>query len=433
MQYRADDTALRRGRVLVLGTDQRVVLAMVRSLGRQGLTVHVGWCAPNSVAIRSRYVAKVHYIPPYTPDDDCWKDILLSVLARESFDLVIPCNDSTLVPLVANRADFAAYPQILIQPDELFSVVSDKFNTYQLAVSQGVNVPRGRVIDGSVDPDDIIDEFGLPLVLKPQSTFTVKNTGTSNVVQKVRTRAELHDALKELGTKRVLVQENFVGRGVGLEMLVHEGTLLFAFQHARIHETVEWGSSYRRSVEITPEFLDAAKRLMRAIRYTGVAMAEFIVDPNSSRWVFLEINGRFWGSLPLAVEAAGDFPYYLYQMAVEGQREFPSNYRRNVRCRNLTLDWGWLKSRYRDKGWRKILLPFELVGQLISIVVHRDHLDCFSLDDPLPQWFELRELFRQGWAKVIRSVVRRPTETAPTIVTDQESDSAVVEIVRSAL
>src|SRR6185503_6339152 len=115
----------------------------------------------------------------------------------------------------------------------------------------------------------------------------------------------------------------------------HDGQVLSAFQHARIHETTEWGSSYRRSVAISPELLEASQRLMQAIRYTGVAMAEFIVNPKSGQWVFLEINGRFWGSLPLAVAAGADFPYYLYRLLVEDNRDLPTDYRLGVRCRNL--------------------------------------------------------------------------------------------------
>jgi predicted ATP-grasp superfamily ATP-dependent carboligase len=400
----------RTGRVLVLGTDQRVVLAVVRSLGRQGLTVHLGWSARNSIAARSRYVAHVHELPRYNPVSDLWKQELLAVLRREPFDLVIPCNDSTLVPLIANRSDFAEFPQIYLLPPDVFSTVSDKFNTYRLAQDLGVNVPRGRVIDRSADPDELIQEFGLPLILKPQATITVHNAALANVVRRVGSREDLAEAVAQLGEQPVLVQENFAGRGVGVEMLVQDGEVLVAFQHARIHETMEWGSSYRKSVPLTPHLLEAARTLMRGIGYTGVAMAEFIVDPLTDRWVFLEINGRFWGSLPLAVAAGADFPFYLYQMLVEGERKFPTDYRLGVRCRNLPLDLGWMKSRFSGDGWRKLVAPLQMAAQLSTIALHGDHLDSFSLDDPRPQITELRELAGRAVTKMAgRAGVQSPT------------------------
>jgi predicted ATP-grasp superfamily ATP-dependent carboligase len=396
--------------VLVLGTDQRVILAVTRSLGRQALIVDLAWCPADSMAAHSRYASRVHEISPYSPHDGRWKQELLGLLQRETYDLVIPCNDSTLVPLVAHRTDFAGFPQIHLPPDEVFAVVSDKFRTFQLAQSLGVNVPRGRVVDGSANPRELIQAFGLPLVLKPQATVTVETEGMANVVRKVHACSELEIALQEHGARQVLAQENFVGRGVGIEMLVHEGDVLVAFQHARIHETVEWGSSYRKSVPVMPQLLEAAQRLMKALGYTGVAMAEFILNPDTGRWVFLEINGRFWGSLPLAVAAGADFPYYLYQMVVEGRRQFSREYRLGVRCRNLLLDIGWMRKRYAVSGWRKLATPFRAAGQLAMIALCRDHLDSFSFDDPRPQFSELRGLAEKASAKLMRKFIRERVE-----------------------
>ena len=61
---------------------------------------------------------------------------------------------------------------------------------------------------------------------------------------------------------------------------------------------------------------------MRALRYTGVAMVEFKVNAKTGEFVLIEINGRFWGSLPLAVAAGANFPLWLYQMWVENREDF---------------------------------------------------------------------------------------------------------------
>jgi len=394
-------------KVLVLGTDDRVILAVVRSLGRKGLCVHLGWCAADSIAARSRYVKQVHTIPAYSAQSDAWIQALRSLLERENFDLVIPCNDSTLVPLVANRDSFSEFDNIYLLPDDVFNVVSDKFNTFNLAQSLKINLPHGEIVDGAADAGDLAKRFGLPLVMKPQATITVGNVGLANVVRKVHSVEEAQAFLNELGEGQVLVQENFVGRGVGVEMLVHEGRVLVSFQHRRIHETVEWGSTYRESAEVNPELLNAAERFMAACNYTGVAMAEFIVNA-AGRWVFLEINGRFWGSLPLAVAAGADFPYYLYQMLAEGRREFPRGYRRSVRCRNLLLDYRWLKDRRRGLG--KLLLPLSAARQLCLGVYKRDRLDSFAFDDPRPQFCELAKFAGMALEKVLQRSKRSSTE-----------------------
>ena len=78
---------------------------------------------------------------------------------------------------------------------------------------------------------------------------------------------------------------------------------------------------------------------MRALRYTGVAMVEFKVNAKTGEFVLIEINGRFWGSLPLAVAAGANFPLWLYQMWVENREDFSEKPKIGLYCRNLQADW----------------------------------------------------------------------------------------------
>ena len=63
-------------------------------------------------------------------------------------------------------------------------------------------------------------------------------------------------------------------------------------------------------------------------------MVEFKWDQATDTFALLEINGRFWGSLPLALAAGVDFPYYLYQIAVGDTPEPPPSYPLGVVARD---------------------------------------------------------------------------------------------------
>ncbi len=405
------------GDVLVLGTDCRVVLAVARSLGRHGVRVHLGWSASESIANRSRYVERVHELPPYDPDNDTWKRALKSLLRNRPFDLVIPCNDSTTVPLHHHRDDFAEFPQIYLPPAEAFEIAFDKIKTHELARSVEVAVPRGQTIYSAREVDELLAGFEPPFVLKPRATVTPETRGASNVVQKVNTLAEVRELVDSPSfAGGLMVQENFWGKGAGVEVIVHEGDVKMAFQHARIHETTSWGSSYRKSVPLDAELLDATRKLMKALNYTGVAMAEFIVNPHTGDWVFLEINGRFWGSLPLAVASGAHFPYYLYQMLVEGKTDFPQDYTFDVRCRNLILDMQGREQWLPSGRWAKAMALMRTVPKILF----RDRLDSFAVDDMKPGLVELMQLGRRccskAWCKLWlvgrRNVDARSTEAA---------------------
>jgi predicted ATP-grasp superfamily ATP-dependent carboligase len=378
------------------------VLAVARSLGRRGLEVHLGWCPAESPAHRSRYVAASHRLSPYRHDRADWKQDLGDLLQRESYDLVVPCNDSTVVPLQVHCAEFAAYGELYLIPQRAFEVAFDKFHTYELARSLGIAVPAGGVFAEADEALRGSEGLGYPLILKPRSTFPLQSQGGSRVVERATDRADLRDRLKQPKWRDgVLVQERFAGTGLGVELLACKGCVLTAFQHVRIHETMEYGSSYRRSAPLTPALLDAAARLMKALDYTGVAMVEFIVDLATGGWALLEINGRFWGSLPLAVAAGADFPYYLYQMLVEGRREFPTAYRSGVRCRNLVLDWQAQMRTCRAAGlsWPRRLA--RIARHSSNLLLLRDHFDNLTWDDPWPGLVELAGL---GHARAISAV-----------------------------
>jgi protein-tyrosine-phosphatase/predicted ATP-grasp superfamily ATP-dependent carboligase len=397
--------------VLVLGKDTRAALSVIRSLGRRGLEVHVAWCDPRSPAARSRYVSALHRIPPPSLHDVGWRDRLLELLGRENFDLVIPCNDPAILPLQRHRKDLAAFQSTLyLLDDRAFRVAFDKLESYELARSLGIPVPRRVHASHLEDLPRVLASFSLPVLVKPRASFTVERLASKHHVRWARSPQELTSLVQAcLPLGAVAVEERVSGRGVGVEVLAHQGEVLVAFQHVRLHEPPGGGgSSYRRSAELDPGLLQATQTLLKALGYTGVAMVEFKVDSDRGTWAFIEINARFWGSLPLALAAGVDFPYYLYEMWVEGKREFPSGYRRGIYCRNLVNDLVWMREHWRaNRGdpTRTTVPRWRLPAELVRLVTFREHSDTFVRDDPWPGLVELWNGVRKG----VRLVVPEPS------------------------
>lgn len=398
------------GKVLVLGTDTRVVLAILRSLGRKRIATDVAWIDPESIALRSRYLRRFHAIPDYSPASDLWKERLTDLLEKEKYDLVIPANDSTLVPLQLHRKDFERFAEVPLHEDATFDVVFDKARSFDLARRLGVNVApaiRVEAFDRRSLPADLV----FPAIVKPLTTFDgEREDGASNVVLKIENWGDLERTLRTPPYDRgCLVQEFFPGVGMGVEVLAHEGRILTAHQHQRLHETMSYGSSYRKSVPLDGELYGAAEKLMAALRYTGVAMVEYLYDLESKRWIFVEINGRFWGSLPLAVAAGADFPYYFYRYRVAGIRTFPREYRTGVYCRNLLLDWQGRNTRKRTGRSR----TRDLVDDVVALASVRDHFDSFAWDDVQPAMSEIARFAGRGIAKLGRQIKRRAARATP--------------------
>ena len=241
-------------------------------------------------------------------------------------------------------------------------------------------------------------ELGFPVFLKPETSSRLPNPFARQNVHRAGDSAQLERYGAEiLAYGPVLAQQNVSGIGVGVEFLSHEGEILTAFQHERVHEAPGGGrSGYRRSVLLDPEMYGAVEQLARALKYTGLAMVEFKQDPATRRWALLEVNGRVWGSLPLAIAAGVDFPRYLYEMLVLGRRDFPKRYRANLYCRHWTADLGWLRSKTsadrRDKSLT-IQPKASLGSEIFNIVSGRERSDTFQFVDPLPAFVDLKQYF----------------------------------------
>src|SRR5208337_852450 len=400
------------GKVLVLGIDNRSSLTVIRSLGRRNLEVHIGWCTVDCEALYSKYISKIQYIP-FTKDIS-WKDSLTSLMVREQYNIVIPCHDQTLIPLQLNRNYLEPFGMIYLLEDQVFDIVFDKFKANDLAYSLGIPLPRGKIISDISQVEAVLSEFKFPVILKPRSSFTIYNLENKYYVHKVYNPKELRTCLLSLFSQgNVLIQENFPGTGVGVEFIADHGEILLAFQHVRVHEPVTGGgSSYRKSVPIHAELIDATRRLIKSLNYTGVAMIEFKFNFETGKWIFVEINGRFWGSLPLAVAAGADFPYYLYQLIVEGRRSFPQDYKVGLFCRNLTNDLGSLpqnlKLYYADPS-SKAFSKKKVAEELSNILLLRERSDTLVIDDPMPGLVELGRLIRKAtliiWIKILLSML----------------------------
>ncbi len=394
------------GRALVLGSDTRSFLAVVRSLGRSGLEVHVAWCPLQSVSLSSKYVAAIHHIPYYRADDNAWVDSFNELTCRYEFDLVLPCEDAALLPLQLFRRRLVGTERIYLLSDEAFQITSDKERTYALAHELGIPLPRQVLVRTEEQLCVAASDFGLPMFVKPLRSAQANDPRVRCSVLKIASGEDMQSASRRmLADGAALVQQCFAGLGVGVETLCRSGEVLVAFQHERVHEPLSGGgSSYRKSVQLNPELLDATRRLMKAMDYTGVCMVEFRVNRDSRRWVLLEINGRFWGSLPLALAAGVDFPRYLYEMVKRGKNQFNVVYQNNVYSRNWRIDLGFIRSVLRTQKATASRIKFlfnAFAAGVWNLACLREHSDTLTIDDPYPAVDELTTLAARGVVEVL--------------------------------
>jgi predicted ATP-grasp superfamily ATP-dependent carboligase len=262
-----------------------------------------------------------------------------------------------------------------------------------LAGSLGLRVPFTVVLEDEAQARQAAAAAPYPVVLKPRFSAEPSASGGVRVTggpAYARTPEQLLEAYRHM-TRRcraVLLQEFVAGEGAGYFALMQHGTLLAEFAHRRLRDVrpTGSGSSVRESVPVPAGLRRAALAMLGALGWQGVAMVEFRVRPDGTP-VFMEVNGRFWNSLALAVRAGIDFPRLLVDMTTTRAAACPESYRPGVRCRWLLGDL-----RHLAEVWRGAPAgyPSRFPGRLRTLAeflrpVPGTFHDNFQLDDPLPE------------------------------------------------
>jgi predicted ATP-grasp superfamily ATP-dependent carboligase len=194
----------------------------------------------------------------------------------------------------------------------------------------------------------------------------------------------------------LLLQQRIVGPGIGIFLLLWDGKQAAQFAHRRLCEKPPSGgvSVYRESIAVDEALRDQSRALLEHFAWRGVAMVEYKRDMETGRAYLMEVNGRFWGSLQLAIDAGVDFPRLLAACALAQHVEPVTTYRIGVRSR-----WWWgqidhLIGRLRKRGKTAPLPPGTvtagraLADLLIAPFRREDYEEVLWWNDPRPFWNE---------------------------------------------
>ena len=381
-------------KILVLDGNENQAVACVRSLARAGHRVSVGASTSWSKAGWSRFAESSFTYPAPQDSADRFVARIRDEAAREPGTLVLPVTERTTLPLSACREEiFNAGGRMVLPPHETVTRAFDKTETTRLASSLGVAVPKTFYVTNSAEGREIADSINYPAVIKARSSEQVSASGkvvATGAPLYARNAKELLAAIEQvsLRSSAALVQDYVEGEGAGYFALMREGELRLEFAHRRIRDVrpTGSGSAVRASALPDPRMREAALRILQALRWHGVAMVEFRVRPDGTP-VFMEVNGRFWNSLPLPVYAGADFPARLAEMAERGDVATASGYRLGVRCRWLLGD-----ARHLMEVWRGApegyagKYPGRLRATLDFLTpVRGTYHDNFMMSDPMPE------------------------------------------------
>ncbi len=390
---------------ILLDGDQRSTLAATRALGKKGITVRVGAVNKNSISSSSKYCSESFvYTSPYM-DETSFINQIYSYVSNLENAILFPMTDMTTNIVLQNIRTELKNVKIPFVNYEQFVAASDKCNLFKIAKIMGIPIPQTIFSDNYLNETSMLtDVYGInfPVVVKPARSVVRTDTGWMKTkVRHVSNRNEVINTITEMNLigNDYLIQERIEGSGIGIFCLVKNGDILCHFAHKRIREKPPSGgvSVLCESIDAPINALESARKLLASLNWNGVAMVEFKWDNRDNLPKLMEINGRFWGSLQLAISAGVNFPYLLYSMAAGEKIDLPKEYTVGIKSRWELGDLDHLLIRMTNSN-KRLHLSLNTISRVELL---REYIcdyfrpsiknEIFRLDDPWPFMYELKD------------------------------------------
>jgi predicted ATP-grasp superfamily ATP-dependent carboligase len=389
--------------VLILGAEPRISIPIARSLHRRAVPVDVTALSATEPHLWSRSIRS--YVRLAGKDSPELHQDLARRISHQKYEMLIPATDAALAFIAEHDDSLRQLLYVACPPKHIIDRVLNKSITLEIASEAGVSVPHSVRVLNLNELEAAAQKLQFPVIAKPYH----KNCETDFKVKHFQNSEALRKAFPHGISGGLLLQEYVPGEGVGIEVLMHAGDALATFQHRRLKEVPASGGAAAIAIAERPEpvLLDQAVRLLRALEWEGVAMVEFRYDRSTHRSALMEVNGRYWGTLALPINAGVDFPWYQWQLA-HGQKPSVSPAYPVDLCWRWTAGylrrWHGLAPRVLKQSLKRPAAVSQLVPNLVDLTSH-DSL--WNVTDPLPSIAEVLGEFGGLLRSDLRSVTRK--------------------------
>jgi len=243
-----------------------------------------------------------------------------------------------------------------------------------------------------------------PLVLRTRK----QNVRSGKVPVKAAYARNLQELLNwhrqfETFADNVLVQEYHPGAEEHVQILMHDGEMFMTGDYiGEHHMPLAGGVTVQRISCHHQEVIDDTVKILKALNWQGIAGVQFHFDPETGRYIFLEINPRFSGGLPTVVMAGFEAPFNLWQSHFDPQNLRKTHYKIGLRSRILGGDANWFLGQLRQDELPPGQHHLSKINAALTLLWHcgpwtKD--DSFMLIDLKPFLVDFKQMLKKLGAR----------------------------------
>jgi len=413
------------GRAIITFSRGWQTLVATRSLGRRGVQVITGDEYRMTAASFSRYsIAEFRYPNP-TKEPEAFLDSLeKAVLQYKPEDeatpyVLMPIHKETYL-IARHRARFEPHIRVPVPQIEHIERVHDKGTLATYAMERDFPIPTTWIPKDMADFESTVAQVKLPAFLKLRAAASGVGIRKVNTLDELKsTFAEFIEHFKLKEKDYPIIQEAVPGDDYCVTTLFDHGKMVASMTYRGLRAfPAERGATVMRETVEAAEMERIAGELLGSLGWHGIAQLDFRWEgtPQSPPRL-IEVNPRFFGGLIQSVKSGWDYPWLLFQLAVEGHIEPIEQTRTDLRTETpilaflatlqeiaddeermagLKASWEQAKAEFRTGSKRQSIRGlFHGVKEYIDVKArlnkarqlleeHKDNIyDVLSHDDPL--------------------------------------------------
>ena len=318
---------------ILIANRGEIAIRILRACKELGIKTVAVYSDADKNALHVQYADEAIYIGPASPKESYLNaDVLIRAALDSKAEAIHPGYG-----FLSENASFAAAVTsanlIFIGPSaDSIRLMGDKEESKIRMKEAGVpTVPGVEGIETGEDFEKAANEIGYPVLVKASAGGGGKGMRIVNAENELRDAIDSarREALNAFGDERLLI-EKYVSNAHHLEFQVfgdQRGNLVHLFEREcsvqrRHQKIIEETPSPLLTPELRAEMGKAAVAAAKAVNYSNAGTIEFIVDPDTLKFYFLEMNTRLQVEHPVTELVTG-IDLVHWQIRIANGERFP--------------------------------------------------------------------------------------------------------------
>ncbi len=359
--------------ILIPDGESPVLMIVLNCLSeKKSINIHVMSNDKDIPMKHSKYVHKFSFYPKSDSDIDFIKNINHEV-EKHNIDLIMPIFEFSTKIILKHKSSITSIEKLVLLPSfDNLQIANNKGALNKHLENNNLPFPKSQIIQKGIEFD--INTIEYPALVKP--TEGIGGGVGIYVFNNKNTLVEFLNSDKFDCT--YLLQDYVEGYDIDCSVLCKNGEVLtYTIQKPYLLSSSKFAPQLAFEFIEEKTLLDGVKKLMKTLNWSGVAHLDMRYDKNNKKFMVIEINPRYWGSVEASLYAGVNFPYLHCVASLNKKIDKPK-----YKLIKFMLLKGLVKSIKKDKSYL-FKLRFILKNTPIK----------YMLKDPKPTLYRFSRFF----------------------------------------